>query len=130
MALKTNSKQARENLKKWIIDNFNFEEYLNNTGKELEKDFSKVSSAIIDTFNSEKYYSNSYAIAHGIAPSKMFYDWMSGLPTMLSSDDIFLKSAIDTLGDILEQTPQEKAKYKESDAEVTMCNLIYRELTR
>lgn len=128
--IKTNSKQARENIKKFIIDNFNFEEYLNNTGELLEKDFMKVKSAVLESFNNEKYYEDSYAVAHGIAPSKMFYDWMSGLPTMLSSDDIFLKSAIDTLGDILEQTTAERNKYKDADAEKLLCDLIYRELTR
>ncbi len=130
MALKTNSKKFRENLRKYIIDNFNFDEYFINTGIQLEHDFNLVKKVIIDTFNKEKYYSNEYAIKHGIAPAKMFYDWCCGLPLYLICDDFILGDSVETLGNLLEQTDAEKSKYNDMQSMQMIIDLIYRELTK
>ena len=130
MALRTNSKKFRENLRKFIIDNFNFDEYLINTGIQLEHDFDLVKNVIIETFNDEKYYSNEYAIKHGIAPATMFFDWCWGLPLYLICDDFVLGDSVETLGNLLEQNDMEKSKYNESDSMRLLIDLIYRELTK
>lgn len=58
-------------------------------------------------------------------------DWMQGLPTAFPvSDDVFLRSAVDFLGNILEETKEEKARYSDEQAEKLACNLLYRELEK
>ena len=128
--IKTNSKIFRENLKKYIVGCFNFEQYTEDTGKTLEHSFDSVKVAILESFNKEKYYSNSYALAHGVRPSTMFRDWCCGLPTYLICDDFVLGNAVETLGNLLEQTETEKARYSEMDSMNLLIDLIYRELTR
>lgn len=54
MALKTNSRKARENVKQYILDNVDFTGYdVNNmTGA----DFPKIAHSILDIFRAEKRY--------------------------------------------------------------------------
>ena len=59
-----------------------------------------------------------------------FIDWCAGLPSILDTCYYYNRSAIKDLGDILEQTEEERAKYTESDAERLLSILIYRELVK
>lgn len=120
--IKSNSLTARNNIKKFILNNFNFEDH-----PEVKKDFNEVKTVILKSFNN--YISESDKTR---PLSSVFYDWGSGLPNVLSFDDVFLgcDAAINVLGDILEETESEKKKYTESEAEKTLCNLIYRELVK
>ena len=121
--IKSNSKQARENIKAFIIKNFNFED-----NPTIEKDdFSQIAKRVLASFNN--YISESDKNRNLAA---VFYDYASGLPGTLSFDDIFLgcDAARDTLADILQESDAEKEKYTESDAEKFLVNLIYRELVR
>lgn len=120
--IKTNSLKARNNIKNFILNNFNFEDH-----PEVKNDFNEVKTVILDSF--KNYISES---DKDRSLSSVFYDWGSGLPDVLSFDDVFLgyNAAINVLGDILEETENEKTKYTESEAEKLLCSLIYRELTR
>ena len=98
--LRTNSKKAMENIRKEIV-------------------------------NSYEAANEYYTFAGRASKSEMFMDWMQGLPTAFPvADDIFLRSAIDFLGNILEETEEEKARYTEDKAEKLACNLLYRELEK
>ena len=62
---------------------------------------------------------------------ELFLDWMQGLPTAFPvADDIFLGSAAEWLGNILDETETEKQKYSDSKAERTACLILYRELNK
>ena len=130
MPLRTNSKQARENIRKFIVENFNYEQFLDDTGENLEHDFEVVKRVILDTFNKAKYYSDSYAVSRGIRPAVVFHDWVTGLPLYFIADDIVLGNANETLGAILNQTESEREKFSEMDSMNLLIDLIYRELTR
>lgn len=117
--IKTNSKQARANIRQYIRDNFNGTNY----DIEAPEDFGKLAGIILDTFRQEKRYDNYRG-----TEAELFEDWASGLPSILDTCYYYNRSAIDDLAGILEQTPAEAEKYSESDAEKMLSKLIYREL--
>ena len=61
--LKTNSKQARENIRAYICAGFDCTSY--DPEKEPET-FPEISAFVLKIFRAEKYYSGSYEKAHGL----------------------------------------------------------------
>lgn len=59
-----------------------------------------------------------------------FAYWIGGLPGVLNPAYMYQESAVDTLGDILEQTTAERRKYSEQQSEQTMTYLIYNSVRR
>ena len=124
--LKTNSKQVREAVKNFIVENYTPENY----GWKETTDFNEVKELLNTAFYDEKVkLDNRYKAGH-ITRQELFEEWCGGLPTIFCTDDIYLKSAVDLVGDMLEQTETERNKYTERDAEKLMVYLIYRELNR
>lgn len=124
--LKTNSKQARENIRNYIIahydpDGFDFEE---------TDDFNTIAHNIYTTFQAEKYYSWHNAKLRGMSMQDLFREWAAGLPSILDTCYYYNRSAVDDLAAILEETDTEKSKYSEQSAEMLLTNLIYREIMR
>lgn len=116
--IRTNSKKARENIRKYIIDNYSPESY----GLPETADFKTAAANILETFRAEKPYKAETL--------ETFIDWSAGLPSIIDTCYYYNRSAVDDLGAILEETDEEKAKYSEQDAERLLTTLIYRELTR
>lgn len=121
--LKTNSKKARENVRAYILNNFTPEGYTDNPPQE----FPEMAAFILDTFRSEKPAIGSYS---RMTESERFTDWAQGLPGVLDTCYYYNRSAVDDLGAVLEETPEEKARYSEPQAESLLSYLIYRELVR
>ena len=120
--LKTNSKQARENIRTYIIDNVAFDGY----GIETPATFEGIAAAVLDVFRSEYRYS----IPRHACEQEAFIDWCSGLPSVLDCCYFYNRSAVDDLAAILEETDAEKSRFLESDAEKLLSVLIYRELMK
>ena len=119
MGLRTNTKKAIENIRTYIMNNFD------GTNYEIEQPetFEETARIILDTFESEKFRN------HGNR-QEIFVDWCAGLPSILDTCYYYNRSAVDDLGNILEQTETEKAKYSEAQAERMLSILIYRELVK
>ena len=116
--LKTNSKQAIKNIREYIErlvtpDNYGY-------SVEDFPTFGDKAKFIIDTFRYEYYTNGNYQDA--------FVSWLSGLPSVFDSADYYCNSAVEILGDILEETEAEREKYGEAEAETILSRLIYREL--
>ena len=124
MALRTNSRKAKENVRQYILDNVDFTGYdaNNMTGA----DFPKIAHSVLDIFRSEK----SWAFVPGYNEFCIFLDWTRGLPFALDCCFWYNRSAVDDLGAILEETEEEKAKYNEEEAGLLLVKLIYRELVK
>lgn len=120
MALKTNSKQARENIRKYIIDNFDGTNY----GITTPDTFAEVARVIYTTFKDEKQDNRP------IREQDLFEDWAAGLPSILDTCYYYNREAVDDLGDILEQTEAERNRYTETEAETMLTYLIYREIKK
>lgn len=121
--LKTNSKQARQNVQAYIMQGFTGENY----SIETPETFKDTAAVIMKIFNSEKPAEGAYSRMN---EQERFTDWAQGLPSILDTCYYYNRSAVDDLGEILEETAEEKARYSEQNAEQLLTALIYRELVR
>lgn len=121
--LRTNSKQARENVRGYIMANENIEEYAGI----IPADFPTVAAAIYAEFR-RVYDSN--AIRRSYPEQEAFAEWAAGLPSILDTCYYYNRSARDDLAAILDETPEQAAKYTESDAERLLSCLIWREIKK
>ena len=128
--LKTNSKKAKENVRNYIISASEIYVLENIENAEDQKrilsDFNELSDLIHSTFKSE--YLHGY-VNKNMTYQDAFIRWASGL-AFGSLFDYYLSSAVDTLGNILDETEEEKNKYSQADAEKLLTYLIYRETKR
>ena len=124
--LKTNSKKARENIRNYIIANYD------GAGYDLPEtdDFKTIAKTIYRTFTEEKYYGAENAQRRGMSKIDLFREWAAGLPSILDTCYYYNRSAVDDLAAILEETDTEKSKYNEQRAEYLLTNLIYREIIK
>lgn len=122
--LKTNSKKASENLKAYIINNFDGTNYTDTP----PESWHEIATFIIDTFRSEKYSCKEDYRYYRNNELAAFIDWAQGLPSVLDTCYFYNRSAVDDLGAILEQTETEKSKHTETDAEQCLTRLIYKVL--
>ena len=108
--LKTNSKKANENIKKYIIEGCNV------PFETEQQAFNGIYKAFrVEKYSTPEYYHNEY---------EAFYDWCAGLCDV-SDTTYFLCRAVDVLGAILEETEEEKKRYTETQAEKLLTQLIY-----
>ena len=119
--LRTNSKQARENIRQYITENFTPENY---TDEEITG-FENIAKFILDVFKSE--YNN---VIGRYTQAEAFANWCSGLPSVLDTCYYYNRSAVEDVKNILEETDAEANKYTEQQAEELLTSLIYRELMR
>ena len=128
--LRTNSKKAAENIRKYIMEDFEYlQERAEYRGMELdENNVDQVLALAWSIFKEEKSGEiNRYRF---INEYQVFKDWASGLALGNLFCYYYNRSAVEDLGNILEESAAEKAKYKEEDAEELLTRLIYREMTR
>lgn len=121
--LKTNSKQAKENIKLYIIERFDC------SGYEVENEpttFDEIATFILNTFKNEMVKFDKRKLTE----KEYFFEWCQGLPSVLDTCYYYNRSAVDDLAMILEENETEKSKYTEQDAEQLLTHLIYRELKR
>ena len=121
--LRTNSKQARQNVQQYIMDGFMGENY----NIKAPETFAETVAVIMAIFNEEKPAEGSFA---RMTEAERFADWAAGLPSILDTCYYYNRSAVDDLGEILEETEAEKARFTEAQAEERLTYLIYRELVR
>ena len=124
--LRTNSKKAKENIRNYIIDNFTAENYTDTPPTEWHE----IAKFIYETFRSEKWWcKEDYSYYRG-NEWKAFLDWCQGLPSVLDTCYFYNRSAVEDLGNILEQTTTERNRYEESAAENLLTMLIYNEIQK
>ena len=121
--LRTNSKKAIENIRKYIIEHFDSENY-NFSGD--ASNFHEVAAFIYKCFIDEKYKgAEGYYARRGYSMQDIFAEWAAGLPSVLDTCYFYNRSAVDDLAEILEESDSEKAKYSdEQKAEKLLTNLI------
>ena len=123
--LKTNSKQVKEKIKEWIINNFEWSNYEGYYKK--PETYEEIKGTIARICWDEKGWQVSKFHQSLLG---MFKDWCEGLPSLLNTASYYCHgSTVDLVGDILEQTQEERAKYDEAEAESLMTYLIYKEIS-
>lgn len=129
---KLNCKEVNEALKNEIVDSYeSAEEYYTYDGAEMKTEYNDICKDILKMFECEKLNGDLRYKASNMSKQDLFVEWMSGLPSSFPvSCDIFLGSAAEWLGNILDETETEKQKYSDSKAERTSCLILYRELNK
>lgn len=118
--LKTNGKQARANVRAYIINHFCPDGY-DFAGD--ASDFATVACYIMEQFENEKPCNRGNR-------QEIFVNWCAGLPSILDTCYYYNRSAVDDLGEILEETDAEKARHTEQQAETRLSRMIYMELCK
>lgn len=116
--LRTNNKQVKERIKKWIVENYDGEGY----GLEA-KDFKEICKNIKSIFLKEKSSRRACWCLED------FKEWGAGLPSIIDAWPL-LSDGVDILGDILEETEEERNKYNGNQAWDLMASLIFREIDK
>jgi hypothetical protein len=126
--IKSNSKKEIENIRKYIVewDADYIKERAEYDDRELKTD-DEILAYAYELFKDEKRfeieqnYSNPCFV--------IFEDWARGL-ALGGLFCYYNRNAKDDLGEILEETDEEKAKYTEQQAEEYLTRLIYREMEK
>lgn len=120
--LRTTTKKAIENIRAYIISIFNGYNY------EIETPATfKEAATFINKCFEEEYYTGYNAMHNR---KDMFIEWCAGLPSVIDTCYYYNRSAVEDLGNILEETPEERSRYTEEDAERMLTCLIYREIMK
>lgn len=124
--LKTNSKQARENVRNYIMEDSDYlDERAAYNGKQLNTADEYLAFAW-ECFKEEKSY--AWEQNYNNPNFGIFLDWARGLALGGLFCYYYNRSAVDDLGNILYESEEEKARYTEQEAEELLSRLIYREL--
>lgn len=121
--LKTNSKKARENVIRYIMDHENTLDYTGTQAADFNEAAAAIYADFFRTYNSD-YNRRTYT------PAQYFHEWAGGLPSIFDTCYLYNRPALDDLGEILEETEAEKAQYTEAEAEKLLSMLIFREIER
>lgn len=127
--LKTNNKKAINNLKIYIINHCDFSDY-DCIKQPKNEDFKEYAKAIYQDFidcaystiNDKKYFNFNEFNA--------FIYYMSGLPSHGLGDYYCGYNANNILGDILEESEEERNRYSKDDSEKLLTYLIYRTIKK
>ena len=133
--IKSTTREAKQAINKYIIDTSI--DYL--TECEYIQDgaaFEDVKRAIVNAFINEKMKNYASAkqpfdvlkIYYKYNLFEAFKEWASGLACGSTFDYYYNISAVDLVGDWLQQTTEERNKYDELDAEEYATQLIFRQL--
>lgn len=119
--IKTNSKQAITNIKNYILNNF-----IEDDGA-TDGTFKSIANYINNDFI-RCAYNNEWQRREN--RQQAFFEWGGGLPCGAVFDYFNDCNAVAILGDILEESEQERAKYSEDDAQKRLTYLLYREIMK
>lgn len=121
--LRTNSKKYKENIKNYIMENFDFSNYEDGSYV-APTEYSDICKCIYNIMMIEKFH------AKEVSRYETFKSWCQGLPSILDTCYYYNRSAIEDVKNLLEQTEEESSKYTESQAEEYLTRLIYNEIIK
>ena len=121
--LRTTCKKALDNIRAYILNNTDV------TGYDFAepKTFAEAALIIWNEFQTAKQYELCKPRTN---IQECFIEWCAGLPSIIDTCYYYNRSAVNDLGELLEETEAEKAKYTESQAERMLSCLIYREISK
>ena len=122
MALRTNTKVVRNRIREYIRQHVFTEDF-----EGTAETFPVVARYVMDSF---EYCCSGLRPVYNM--QVYFEKWLPGLPSC-GLGDFYLRSyenAIDILGDILEETEEERKRFTYEQSEHLLTSLIYRELLK
>lgn len=129
--LRTNSKKVSEKIKAYIMENFTNPSDLGIDEMQNPTNYAETVKCIYDEFIIEKAFNTERMKKYyGYSEYRAFKDWLQGLPSIFDPMYYYNGLAVQVLGDILEETEEERNKYTSAEAEETLTKLIYREIQK
>lgn len=127
--LKTNSKQVKEKIDAYILASFRDYAQREAEGRDIKEVKDYIARCVLGEklgFKGDHWHSMEKQGFKSL--EAVFFDWCQGLPSVLDCDYYYNVCAVDLVGDILEQTEEERNRYTEPKAEKLMTSLLYRAL--
>lgn len=127
--LKTNSKQVKERIDNYILSNFR--DYAGNEadGRNILEVKDYIARCFLGEMLGFKGDHTKNLRKQGFRMVEdAFICWCQGLPYVLNCMYYYNISAVDLVGDLLEEKRAERNKYTEAEAEKLMTSLLYRAL--
>lgn len=121
--LKTNCKKVNDFVKAFIIAHYTPENYNLPQTNNFEEIAKNIWGIFKDEYASKIRYTNT-------SIQNLFIEYLQGLPSIIDTDYYYKYSVNNLLGDLLEQTEKERAKYTESQSEYLFSYLIFRQITK
>ena len=129
--LRINSKKAVENIRSYIAANFTSPEDLGYENIKNPTNYEEMITVIYNIFVIESRWNDADTKRYfSYYRYNAFKNWMQGLPSIFCPRYYFHDVAVEILGNILEETEQERSRYTEDQAEELLTKLIYREITK
>ena len=131
--LKANSKEVRNKIKMMIWDNA--KDYIEEGSDFAEfrninpDDFTQVCNLLNVVFYLEKIEFDNRFKAGRISRFELFREWVSGLSRAIPNEH-YLKDARDIVGEIFQETEEEKARFTSAQAEELLDRLMYDTINR
>ena len=134
MALRTNSKQAKANLWRYIraymLDEMNeAREYAESNGEDFEYNDTSTDIAryMLDRFRAEYLHSYNRQMmkAGRVTVSQLFESWAQGLALGGMFCYYYNREAVQDVAEILEETEAERARFDEERAESFLTRYIF-----
>lgn len=123
--LRTNSKAAKANIIEYIKQD---QDYIEESYNYTPENDNELLASVYGIFLSEK--TNELQRSNYINQFEIFKSWAQGLALGGLFCYYYNRSAVDDLGNILEETEEERNKYSEAQAEEMLTKLIYREIVK
>lgn len=121
--LKTNSKELKNKINNYILENFYSDDFKGNY-----QDLKEIKEYIKAKYTTEK----KGQFLKGLYRSDLeaFTSWAQGLPSVAVFDYYYSNywQIVDIVGDLLEQTEEERNKYDNEESAKLLTKLIYKEI--
>ena len=124
--LRTNSKLAQQRIQDYVTYHFQpYDEDADNKAYNFDN-YTCLCQYLWDKFIQQVYNSAEERRYFNHNIQEAFDYWIGGLPGILNPSYLYQESAIDILGDMLDQTITERNKYTKMDAQETLTYLIFK----
>lgn len=138
--IRSTHKEVKEAIKNYIMEHFadyhaEQLEFINKNGLNDDYDnliantdptnYNDVCTAILGIFKAEYLHRRN----RNYNTQELFYNWCSGLCSAVDTSYFYNVSAVELLASWLQETDEEKNRYTEDEAEKTITNLLYREIS-
>ena len=135
MGLKTNSKKAIDNIWNYIEG---FIDEINDCYIAYDPEYnyiqpgsrSDLATYVYHVYEGEKKNNDNLYNAGRITDQELFAEWASGLAMGGMFDFWYYGDTVNLLGEMLEETETEKARYTDTAACEMLTSLIYREIVK
>lgn len=128
---RTTTKEVKAIIKAFVMENYDGSGFDEGTPEAEAQTFEEMARVILADVKRVNGYAVGRKYNGRVYSWQMaFCDWCAGLPNLLDTSVYYCGSAVDLLGEWLDETEEEKVKYTETEAETMIDSLLYREISK